>query len=325
MKVVFFGTPPFAVPTLLQLANDPAFDLALVVSQPDRPAGRGRRLEASAVALAARERGLPLYQPTSLRDAAARQPLADVAADLFVVAAYGLIFGPKTLALPRLGCINVHASLLPRYRGASPIAAAIAAGETETGVSLMRMETGLDTGPVLSQATELIASDDTTESLTSRLATLGAKLISSDLLRYAAGEGELTPQSTANATLTRPLTKADGWLDWELPAITLERRVRAMSPWPRAWTALASGIPLQVHAAAVVLSWPGAVPGMVRVTADGLIVAAGNEALALSIVQPAGGRAMPITAFLAGHPILPPILGRGGAPEKALPLDSPLR
>ena len=189
LRVVFFGTPAFAVPTLAGLAADDQFEVALVVTQPDRPAGRGRRLEASAVAQAARELGLPLYQPSTLRE---REPRANRSPrsrpTCFVVAAYGLIFGPRTLALPRLGCVNVHASLLPRYRGASPVAAAILAGDETSGVTLMGMEPGLDTGPIIAAAEEPIQPDDTTERLTARLAAIGGDLTVASLPLLAAGE-----------------------------------------------------------------------------------------------------------------------------------------
>src|SRR5690606_31030195 len=176
VRVIFFGTPAFAVPTLERLVHDSQFQVELVVSQPDRATGRGRRVESPPVARVARDLSIPCYQPASLRTEAARAPLAEVAADVFVVAAFGLIFGPKLLALPRLGCVNVHASLLPRYRGAAPIPAAILSGDQVTGVTLMRMETGLDTGPMLGAQSESILPDDTTESLTRRLAEVGADL-----------------------------------------------------------------------------------------------------------------------------------------------------
>lgn len=323
MRVVFFGTPRFAVPTLERLAADDRFQVALVVTQPDRPAGRGRRLETSAVAEAARARGLPLYQPPTLRAAAGRRPLAEVGADLYVVAAFGLIFGPKTLALPRLGCVNVHASLLPRYRGASPVAAAIAAGDAESGVTLMLMEAGLDTGPVLASVEEPIRPDDTTGSLTERLALLGAELTIRALPRYAAGELAPQPQPPAGASLTRPLTKADGWLDWSRPAVELERLVRAMSPWPGAWTTFGEAGPLRIHAAAVAADDAGEPPGTLLVDHRRLRAACGRGTLELTTVQLAGGRPLPAAAFLAGRRELPRRLGERGGPGERRPLVVP--
>lgn len=323
MRVVFFGTPEFAVPTLRLLAEDPTFELSLVVTQPDRPAGRGRRSERSPVALEAARRGLPLYQPESLRSEAARAPLVAAGADLFVVAAFGLIFGRRTLAIPRLGCVNVHASLLPRFRGASPIPAAILSGDRETGVTLMLMEQGLDTGPTIAAAAEPIAPDDTTESLTSRLGRLGATLVAEALPRYADGALRPTPQPAAGASLTRPLTKADGWIDWSLEAVPLERHVRAMWPWPRAWTTFA-GEPLQIHRARLAPERLEAAPGQVRWTGEALLVACGAGALRLDAVQPPGRRPMSGAAFAAGRDLSEARLGATGAPIALPPIVTPV-
>lgn len=303
LRVVMFGTPTFAVPVLEQLAADERFEVVLVVTQPDRPAGRGRRLEPSALKLAGLRLDLPLYQPPSLRDPAARQPLADAEADLFLVAAFGLVFGSKTLALPRLGCVNLHASLLPRYRGASPIAAAILGGDPETGVSLMVMELGLDTGQVIATVSTPIADDDTTASLTGRLGNLGADLAVDALPRFARGELIPHPQPLAGASLSRPLTKSDGEIDWRLSAGELARRVRAFWPWPRAWTTASSGL-LQLHAVRPVALPRDEAPGLV-LTEDQLTVACGCGALQITRAQPAGRRAMTGREVLAGRLILP--------------------
>lgn len=319
-RTVFFGTPDFAVPTLERLARDDRFKVALVVTRPDRPAGRGQRVASSPVGIAAAALRLPVYRPVSLREAAARQPLAEAAADLFVVAAYGLIFGPRTLALPRLGCVNVHASLLPRYRGASPIAAAIMADDERTGITLMRMEPGLDTGPIIAVAEEAVRSDDTTATLTERLGAIGAGLVIDEVPRFAAGERVALPQGDAGASLTRPLSKADGWLDWREDAAGLERRVRAMWPWPRAWTTVDGDI-VQVHRASVVLGLPPGEPGRVLARHRDLTVACGRDALVLEVVQPAGGRPMSGATFLAGRrspPVEP--LGAAGGPQPPPPL-----
>ncbi len=290
IRVVFFGTPEFAVPPLEALAADPGFRVVAVVTQPDRPSGRGRRMEASPVKRSAEELHLPLYQPVSLREAASRRPLEEMDADLFVVAAYGLIFGPKTLATPRVACVNLHASLLPKYRGASPISAAIITGDKRTGVSLMVMEPGLDTGPVIAAVDEEIRGDDTTATLTSRLAVRGAALVREALPPFVRGETPAVPQP-AHATLTRPLTKADGWLDWEAPAEDLERRVRAMWPWPRAWTTIGVD-PVQVHSVTVLPDVSGEAPGTVRVDEGAPVVVCGHGELRLDAVQLPGGRPM---------------------------------
>ena len=323
MRLIFFGTPAFAVPTLRRLVHDSQFDVAMVVTQPDRPTGRGRRLEASPVAAAARELGLQCYQPVSLRSAEARAPLGKVGADLFVVAAYGLIFGPKTLAIPRLGCVNVHASLLPRYRGAAPISATILNGDQETGVTLMRMEAGLDTGPMLGTRAEPIQGDDTTESLMGRLADIGADLATDLLPPFARGELVPAPQPASGASLTRPLTKADGWLDWRRPAVELERAVRAFWPWPRAWTNDGERT-LQVHRAQVVPGPAGAQAGALIETTNELVVACGEDALRLLVVQAAGGKPVSDRQYLAGRRQGEPTLGQWGAPPPHPPLIVPV-
>jgi methionyl-tRNA formyltransferase len=323
VRIVFFGTPSFAVPILKRLAHDSQFDVRLVVSQPDRQAGRGRRLEASPVIVAARELGLPSYQPATLRTREAREPLAAVEADVFVVAAYGLIFGAKTLALPRLGCINVHASLLPQYRGAAPISAAILAGDRETGVTLMKMDTGLDTGPMLAVQSMTIEPRATTESLTAQLAELGADLAARNLPELATGAVPLIAQPAAGASLTRPLTKADGWIDWNRSATELERAVRAFWPWPRAWTTLDSS-PLQIHQAAVAPALDDDSPGTVVAASRELVVRCGEGALRLSRVQAAGGKPVSDTEFLAGRRVPVSRLGEHGAPPSPPPLIDPL-
>jgi methionyl-tRNA formyltransferase len=293
VRVVFFGSPEFAAPILEAVADDPAFDIPLVVTQaPKRP---------SPVEKVAHARGLPVYKPASLRDADSRQPLVEAEADLFLVAAFGLIFRPRTLAIPRLGAVNVHPSLLPRYRGASPIMAAVLNGDRETGVSLMWMDAGIDTGDVISVERDVVARDDTTESLGARLALLGAAQAVRDIPRWVAGELEAQPQSRAGASLTRTLTKADGRIDWTRPAAELERHVRAMWPWPRAWTVLDDAL-LQIHEAVVVADGTvDAAPGSVLPARHRLVVACGVGALELLTVEPAGRRAMSTKAFLNGR------------------------
>ncbi len=306
MRVVFFGSPEFAVPILEVLATAPPFEVALVVTQ----AAKG----VSPVERAAGGLGLSVYKPATLRDAASRAPLVEAEADVFVVAAFGLIFRPRTLAIPRLGCVNVHPSLLPRYRGAVPIPAAILAGDRETGVSLMVMDEGIDTGAVISTERASIAADDTAESLARRLAEIGANQIVRDLPAWADGTLIARPQPDHGATLTRPLTKTDGWTNWSRPAAELERHVRAMWPWPRAWTTVGDTT-LQIHRAEVIAGDPQTAPGAVIPDRKRLLIGTGDGVLELLTVEPAGRRAMSATAYLNGRRVPLHHVGRDGPPE----------
>jgi methionyl-tRNA formyltransferase len=325
VRVVYFGTPDFAVPALESLAADDRFDVRLVVSQPDRPAGRGRVVGSSPVAVAARGLGVPLYQPTTLRSAEDRAPLVATEADVFVVAAFGLIFGRATLAIPRVGCVNLHASLLPRYRGASPILAAILSGKTMTGVTMMEMDAGLDTGGVIAEIEEAILADDTTDSLSLRLAQSAATLVGDELPHYIAGRRAARPQPARGASLTRLISKADGWLQWTRSATDLERQVRAMWSWPRAWTTVGDD-QLQVHRARVVpepvgTSEPGTLVGQEPTP----VVVCGTNALSLEVVQLAGRKPSEGSAFVRGLRFGGGlVLGERGAPEVAAPLVVPI-
>ncbi len=316
MRVVFFGSPEFAVPALRSLAAGPVFEVALVVTQ----AARG----ISPVEGAAAQLDLPVYKPETLRDAASREPLIAAEPDLFVVAAFGLIFRRQTLDIPRLGSVNIHPSLLPKYRGASPIVAAIASGDQETGVALMLMDAGIDTGAVISQERAPIADGDTSESLGARLAGMGAEMAVRDIPRWTKGELEGSPQQGSQASLTRTLTKADGWIDWTRPATAVERHVRAMWPSPRAWTTV-HGSPIQIHSAKGVAVENGMYePGVVVSARRKLIVACGEGALEILTVEPAGRRTMAASAYLNG--VRTPIvrLGDTGAPEPVSPLVMPV-
>jgi methionyl-tRNA formyltransferase len=232
-RVVFMGSPDFAVPTLRSLAAQQ--DVRGVVTQPDRPAGRGRGLKAPAVKRVAIEMGLPAIQPARLREPEAMATLRLWAPEVIVVAAFGQILRSDVLGLPTHGCLNVHASLLPRWRGAAPIQAAILAGDPETGVTIMKMDEGVDTGGILSQGRTPIAPGDTAESLSKRLSQLGAELLTETLPRYLAGELQPRPQDEARATKAPMLKKQDGLLDPNRSAAELERRVRALNPWPGAF------------------------------------------------------------------------------------------
>jgi methionyl-tRNA formyltransferase len=316
LRVVFFGSPEFAVPTLQLLAASPAFEVALVVTQ----AAKGR----SPVEVAAGALKLPVYKPETLRDPASREPLLAAGPDLFVVAAFGLIFRQRTLDIPRLGSINVHPSLLPKYRGASPIVAAIQSGDRESGVALMVMDAGIDTGAVVSQERMLIADDDTSESLGGRLARMGAEMALRDIPRWVAGELVALPQAGSEASLTRTLTKADGWIDWTRPATDIERQTRAMWPWPRAWTTIHGSL-VQIHGAQVVAVENGEYePGDAISARRRLVVACGRNALEIETVEPAGRRAMAASAYLNGVRVPIVRLGDVGAPEAVSPLVVPV-
>ncbi len=300
MRLVFAGTPPFAAAALDALA-DAGHDIVRVLTQPDRPAGRGMKLVHSAVKQAALARGLPVAQPASLKTPEVQAELAALAPDVMVVAAYGLILPQAVLDLPRHGCLNIHASLLPRWRGAAPIQRAILAGDTETGITIMQMDAGLDTGAMLTQTGVPIHPSDTAGSLHDALATAGAAAIVGALARL----DTLAPQAQdeARATYAAKLSKDEAQLDWTLPADVLARAVRAYDPVPGAWTLL-DGTPLKVWAADVVAG-DGA-PGTVRAAHGGEIhVACGRGALALRTLQPAGGKRMTAAAFLAGRPLAP--------------------
>ncbi len=300
MRLVFAGTPAFAAAALDALA-DAGHDIVLVLTQPDRPAGRGMKLAHSAVKQAALARGLPVSQPASLKTAEAQAELAALEPDVMVVAAYGLILPQAVLALPRHGCINIHASLLPRWRGAAPIQRAILAGDTQTGITIMQMDAGLDTGAMLTQTVVPIRQDDTAGSLHDTLAAVGAGAIVAALAQL----DTLAPQAQDErlATYAAKLGKSEAQLDWTLPADVLARAVRAYDPVPGAWTLL-DGVPLKVWAAAAVAG-DGA-PGTVVAAPGGEIrVACGRGILALRAVQPAGGTRMSTAAFLAGRPLVP--------------------
>jgi methionyl-tRNA formyltransferase len=308
MRVAFAGTPEFAR-VALQAIADARFDIPLVLTQPDRPAGRGMKLQASPVKQFAQAHGLPVCQPRSLRldgrfadDAAAAQAaLAAARPDVLVVAAYGLILPPWVLALPPRGCLNIHASLLPRWRGAAPIHRAIEAGDTRTGITLMQMDAGLDTGPTWRAEAEPIHPDDTTATLHDRLAALGGRLVVQELQQ--AGRTVPVPQPEAGVTYAHKVDKAEAAIDWRLPAALIERRVRAFDPFPGAGFGL-DGQVLKLWHAAVRPAAAGAVPGQVLVAGDGRwVVACGEGGLELLVVQPAGGRRTDAASFLRGHPV----------------------
>jgi methionyl-tRNA formyltransferase len=281
MRLAFFGTPEFAVPTLDALVGA-GHDVALVVSQPDRPAGRGQQLTSPAVALRARSLVLQLAQPKALRTGPFPDRLGALGLDVAVVLAYGRILPQEILDVPRLGCVNVHASLLPRWRGAAPIQAALLAGDPETGVCTQKMEATLDTGPVLVALPTPITADDTAGTLHDRLSQLAAQCAVETLARWDALAPR--PQDASKATWAPKISREDGRLDWHRPAAELDRRVRAMTPWPGAFASLPDGV-LKVRAARVANA--EAPPGTV-VSVAPLVVTCGAAALRLDLVQAAG-------------------------------------
>ena len=296
MKLIFAGTPEFAAQALRAIIAA-GHQVALVLTQPDRPSGRGMALRASPVKELAQASGIEVFQPPTLRDADAQNKLRAVGAEAMIVAAYGLILPQAVLDLPRLGCLNIHASLLPRWRGAAPIQRALLAGDRETGVCIMQMDAGLDTGPVLLAQSLTIAAEDSAASLHDKLADLGARLIVDALARLP-----LNPvaQPEHGATYAAKIEKAEALLDWRQSAVALERQVRAFDPFPGA-AARWQGSPLKIWRAEVIPDAGGGEPGTVlAVDRSGIVVATGDGALRLSELQKAGGKRLPAAQFLAG-------------------------
>ncbi|MDT3671578.1 MAG: methionyl-tRNA formyltransferase [Aromatoleum sp.] len=300
LKVAFAGTPEFAA-AALEAIIAAGFDVPLVLTQPDRPAGRGMKLAASPVKQVALAHGIAVDQPERLRSEAQRASLAACRPDVLVVAAYGLILPRAVLDLPRLGCINIHASLLPRWRGAAPIHRAIEAGDAETGITIMQMDEGLDTGPMLMKRALSIAADDTTGTLHDRLAVLGAEMVVEALGLLPDGRLVATPQPDTGATYAAKIGKAEAALDWLQAATALERAVRAFNPFPGAVAHLRQ-VPVKIWRAEVAAGRgePGAV-----LSADetGVVVACGDGSLRLVELQRPGSRRLPVGEFLRGFPV----------------------
>ena len=302
LKVVFMGTPAFAVPMLSTLV-DRGYDVIGVFTQPDRQAGRGKQVAAPAVKQTALERGLRVFQPTSLRrDKEARQQLVSLSPDVIVVAAYGLFLPSDTLNLPRLGCLNVHPSLLPRYRGPSPVVSAILNGDAITGVTIMKLDEGMDSGPIVIQRQTPIGADETTGELTARLFQMGAELLVEVLPGWELGEVQAQPQDESEATVTSRLTKESGEIEWSRPAAYIARHVRAYRPWPGSFTHW-RGKSLKVIEASAVESEaePSTSPGRVTSLPDGVGVVTGSGVLELRTVQLEGRRAISGRDFVRGY------------------------
>lgn len=303
MRLVFMGTPDFAATSLDALLKSDD-SVVGIVTQPDRPKGRRQVLTPSAVKLLAQGAKIPLLQPLKMKDPEFLQALAGWKPDLIAVAAFGRILPPVILSLPPLGCVNVHASLLPKYRGAGPIQWAIINGEMETGITTMLMDEGMDTGAMLLQEAIPITTDDTAGSLSTRLAELGGRLLVETIVRTKSGTLVPRPQDPSLATLAPMLKKEDGVMDWTLPATALANRVRGLSPWPGAYTTIAGGDRWAIWQAQAL---PGSVtkpPGtIIAVTTDAIHVSTGKGVLAVMELQPANSRRMAVSQYLAGHPV----------------------
>ena len=300
-RIVFAGTPDFAVPALQSLVDAGHAPVA-VYTQPDRPAGRGRKLQHGPVKRAALNHDLPVYQPGTLRDETVQSELAALRPDLMIVVAYGLLLPPQVLALPRLGCVNLHASLLPRWRGAAPVQRAILAGDRETGITLMQMDAGLDTGPALAETRCQINADDTGGSLHDRLAELGARLLHEQLDALLAGRLAPRPQAAEGATHAPRILRDEARIDWSQPALQIERQVRAFNPWPVAFSQLGEDNLRIWQARAVPDSFPGQ-PGSLHPVDGRLYVATGEGALELAQIQLPGRRPVSARDLINARPL----------------------
>jgi methionyl-tRNA formyltransferase len=302
-RAIFFGTPEFAVPALASLSE--IADVVLVVTQPDRPKGRGMKLAPPPVKLLAEQLRIPVLQPTKVRTPEFASSLHEQHADVALVVAYGRILPLAVLNAPRLGCLNVHASLLPKLRGAAPIQWAIARGDRESGVCLMHMDEGLDTGPVLARASLAIEADETAGELSPRLAALGALLVQQQLPRFLAGELLAVPQDHPHATLAPLLSKENGLVDWTQSARAIHDLARGFAPWPSAYTDL-DGSRLKLHRTRVLVEQSVGAPGeIVRVERDAIVVRCGQGSLALLEVQLEGAKRLTAADFAAGQHLVP--------------------
>ncbi|SCZ86264.1 methionyl-tRNA formyltransferase [Nitrosomonas mobilis] len=301
MKILFAGTPIFAA-TALDAMLAASFPVDLVLTQPDRAAGRGLKMQASAVKQLAQQHNLPLLQPLSLKSAELEAQLHAATPDVMIVAAYGLILPATLLQIPRYGCINIHASLLPRWRGAAPIQRAILAGDQETGITIMQMDNGLDTGAILSRHPISIAPNETTATLHDKLAILGGTSIVATLQDLVGGKLTLTPQAETSASYAAKISKSEAAIDWTLNASHIERKIRAFNPYPGAFSSLA-GNPIKIWQTSVVDpdSFSGMPGKIIHVASDGIAVACGHGTLRIEILQPAGGKKLTAAQFMAGH------------------------
>ena len=307
LRVIFMGTAELSCESLRALTTSPVCQVVAVVTQPDRPKGRDLKLQPSPVKELALKSNLPVLQPERARDEAFIGVLQELHPDLIAVAAYGQILPKRILDLPRFGCLNVHTSLLPRYRGAAPIQWAILNGDAETGVTIMKMDVGLDTGDILTQAKTPVHPEDTSETLHDRLATMGAELLLRTIPDYVAGRISAQPQPIEGVSYAAKIKKQDGQIDWAQPALTIWNRVRGLTPWPGAFSHL-TGPPqpllLKIWQAEVV-ERAGPVGEVLQADKNGIVVGCGRDALRILVLQREGGRRLTTQEFLAGHPLLP--------------------
>ncbi len=327
VRIIFFGTADFAVPSLAALAKDPGCQVLGVVTQPDRPKGRNLQLHPSPVKALALTLGLPVWQPAKARAAEFVACMREQAPELIVVAAYGQILPQSLLDIPRAGCLNVHGSILPKYRGAAPIQWAILNHDAETGVTIMKMDAGLDTGAIVSIVTTPVQDTDNAQTLHDRLAALGAELLVRTLPGYLAGDIKPEPQPATGSTYARKITKEDGLLDWTLDATTLWCRVRGLTPWPGTFTSLTVGGKsqvLKVWRAEPATEGSGRPGEVIGASKTGLVVACGKGALRLLELQREGGKRLPAHEFLSGMPVpVGTLLGQAAPPAQSGSTSSP--
>ncbi len=305
-SLIFMGTPPLAATVLEALIAEPAWNISAVVTQPDQPKGRDLKLQPSAVKELALRKNLPVLQPQRAREESFIEQVRALAPDLIVVAAYGQILPQALLDVPRHGCLNVHTSLLPKYRGAAPIQWAILNGDAETGVTIMKMDAGLDTGAIVSEARTAITAEDNSQTLHDRLAQHGGALLVRTIPDYVAGKIIPQPQPAEGSSYARKIKKEDGRLDWSQPARVLWNRVRGLTPWPGTFSFLQTdGLPLllKIWRAEMVADAQGTPGEILSANRDGLTVACGEGALRLLELQREGGKRLGAAPFLAGHPL----------------------
>ncbi|HEY5298594.1 MAG TPA: methionyl-tRNA formyltransferase [Verrucomicrobiae bacterium] len=304
MKIIFMGTAELACASLEKLARDKNFQIAAVVTQPDKPKGRDLKLQFSPVKILAEKLGLKILQPAKARDEKFISEVRELKPDLIVVAAYGQILPQAILDLPKFGCVNVHTSLLPKYRGASPIQSAILNGETETGVTIMKMDAGMDTGAILAQARTPILPEDNSQTLHDRLAQCGAELLIETLPNLIAGKISPQPQNNAEATYAAKIKKEDGKIDWNDPAQKILNRLRAFTPWPGAFIFLKTELKsplLKIWRAEIVEQSNGVAGTILSADKNGIVIACGKNSLRILELQREGGRRLNAQEFLAGH------------------------